>query len=182
MSAAARRYAEALADVAFERGQTIEIEQELGGYAELFATNRELYDTFASPIVSQREKRKILDAVIDQTQPGEVTANLLQLLLHNYRLHEIVSVHREFRRAVNRREGVVPAEVTTAAPIDQAEQRLLVRQLEDLTGKRVEARFASDPALIGGVITRLGSVVYDGSIRKRLETIKQQLKRDGTAS
>ena len=181
-TAAARRYAEALADVAFERGQTIEIERELSLFADLFTENDELRQAFASPVISQRQKRNILDAVIEQTRPGDVTVNLLRLLLRNSRLHQITAVHREFRNAVYRREGVIPAEVTTAVPIDQREQQILVRQLEDVSGKRVEAIFKSDPALIGGVITRLGSVVYDGSIRTQLETIKQELKYDGTTS
>ncbi|HEU4390209.1 MAG TPA: ATP synthase F1 subunit delta [Blastocatellia bacterium] len=181
-TAAARRYAEALADVAFERGQTIDIQQELGAFADLFTRNDELRDTFSSPVIPQRQKRKVLDAVIELTRPGDVTTNLLRLLLRNNRLHHIKAVDRAFRDAVNRREGVVPAEFTTATPIDQKDQQLLVRQVEEVTGKRVEPRFNSDPALIGGVITRVGSVVYDGSIRTRLETIKNELKSEGTTS
>lgn len=182
MSAAiARRYAEALADVAIARGLTSQIEAELRGYADIFATNRELYDAFASPIVSQADKQRLLRAIVERTRPNEVVGNLLTLLLRHYRLHQIEAVYWQFRRTMNGRQGIVSAEVTTAAPVDADEQDLLLRQLEQMTGKRVEAQFKTDPSLIGGAVTRIGSTVYDGSIRTRLESIKEELKHGGGA-
>jgi F-type H+-transporting ATPase subunit delta len=182
MSAAARRYAEALADVAFANGTTVEVEVELRAFAELFSTNRELREAFASPVVSRKDKKKVLGAIIDRTKPSGLLANLLHLLLRNYRLHQTPDVYREFKNEINKRGGVIPAEVTTASRIGPEEQRLLVGRLEQITGSRIEAKFKEDPALLGGAITRVGSVVYDGSIRTRLERIKRQLKEEGGAS
>lgn len=178
-TAAARRYADALADVAVARGAASQIDEELRAYADMFSANRELCDTFASPIVSQAEKQSILRAIVQRTGPGEIVANLLSILLRHHRLHQIGEVYQRFRRIMNDRQGIVPAEVTTAMPVDSGQQEALRRRLEQMTGKRVEIEFSVDPTLIGGAVTRIGSTVYDGSIRTRLESIKEELKRGG---
>lgn len=182
MSVAARRYAGALADIAVARGLAPQIDEELRGYAQMFAENRELYDTFASPVVSQAEKQKILQAVVERTRPGAIISNLLALLLRHHRLHNITAVYKHFRRTMNERQGIVSAEVTTAMPVDEGEREMLRRRLEQMTGSNVEIRFRTNPSLIGGAVTRIGSVVYDGSIRTRLESIKEELKQGGGAS
>ena len=100
-------------------------------------------------------------------------------MLSHYRLHDLTEVHEQFRRAINRRRGIALAEVTTASPATQAAQDMLTSRLQELVGKQVQVQFKTDPALIGGAVTRLESVVYDGSIRTQLQTVKQRLK-EGT--
>lgn len=172
----ARRYAEALADAALAHGQVSQIDADLHAFAEMMSASRELYDLFASPVVSQRDKSKVLDAIIARGRPTQMTSNLLRLMLTNHRLHHIKHIYEQFRRIINERAGVVVAEVTTAQPIGPAEQASLSRRLEKMTGKQVQFQFKTDPSLIGGVVTRIGSVVYDGSVRTQLQEIKQQLK------
>jgi F-type H+-transporting ATPase subunit delta len=133
---------------------------------------------FASPALSHREKSSVLESLIERTQPGKVTANLLRTLLKNYRLHYLDVVHEQFRREINRRRGVVPAEVTTAGLVAPEDRQALARRLEEMTGNRVEIEFRTDPSLIGGAVARIGSVVYDGSIRTQLQTVRQRLKQD----
>ena len=174
--AIARRYAEALADAAIGRNEVEQVDAELRAFAEMVRANRELYDLFASPVVSQRDKGKVLDAIINRARPGQMTVNLLRVMLVNYRLHYLGEVYDQFRRIINERSGVVVAEVTTAQPIGSAEQASLGRRLQEMTGKQVQFQFKTDPSLIGGVVTRIGSVVYDGSVRTQLQEIKQQLK------
>lgn len=172
----ARRYAEALADAAIARGQVEAIDSDVRAFVEVMRDSRELYDLFASPIVSQHDKSKVLDAIIDRTRPNPMTANLLRTMLNNYRLHHLSEMYDQFRRIINERAGVVVAEVTTAQPLGQSEQAQLSRKLEGMTGKQVQFQFKTDPELIGGVVTRIGSVVYDGSVRTQLQGIKQKLK------
>jgi F-type H+-transporting ATPase subunit delta len=174
--AVARRYAEALADVAFAGNQAETIEQELRELAKMFLPGSELRGLFANPIISQADKRKVLKSIIDRTHPTPTTVNLLNLLLAHYRLHNLTVVEEQFHREVNKRNGIVPAEVTTAAPMGRAEQEKLARRLKEMTGSTIQMQFKTDPSLIGGAVTRLGSVVYDGSIRTQLETIKNKLK------
>ena len=177
--AIARRYAEALADVAIAHNQVEQMDAEVGAFAQMIRDSRELHDVFASPVVSQEQKRSVLDAVIERTGVSAMIANLLRTMLSHYRLHDLTEVHEQFRRAINRRRGIALAEVTTAVPASQEAQDKLTRKLQELVGKQVQIQFKTDPALIGGAVTRLESVVYDGSIRTQLQTVKQRLK-EGT--
>jgi F-type H+-transporting ATPase subunit delta len=174
--AIARRYAEALADVAISRNQVEQIDNEVHTFADMIRGSRELYDLFASPIVSQTDKARVLDVLVARTRPGPMTANLLRTMLSHHRLQHLNVVYEQFRREMNERKGVVLAEVTTAQPVGAAEQERLSRELTAMTGKQVQFEFKSDPALIGGVVTRIGSVIYDGSIRTQLQEIKHRLK------
>ena len=174
--AVARRYAEALADVAFERNAVDKIAGELRAFAEMVEAHEDLRNLFANPVVSQSEKAGVLDALIARVGPGDYTANLLRALLGNDRLHYLTQVYEQFVREVNERHGVVVAHVTTAAPIGPAERERLARKLREMTGKQVEFEIETDPSLIAGVVTRVGSVVYDGSVRTQLLDIKQKLK------
>jgi len=85
-------------------------------------------------------------------------------------------MYEQFRREMNKRKGLVVAEVTTASEVGASEQERLGITLEKMTGKRVEFKFKTDPSLVGGVVTRIGSVVYDGSVRTQLREIKERLK------
>jgi len=177
----ARRYAEALADVAIARKQLEQIDRDVRVFAEMTKSSRELHDLFASPIVSLTDKRRVLDALIDRVGTGQLTANLLRTMLNHHRLQHLAEVYEQFRREINERKGVVVAEVTTAADVGHSEQEKLGRTLEKLTGKKVEFTFKSDPSLIGGLVTRIGSVVYDGSVRTQLQEIKERLKERDSA-
>ena len=113
--AVARRYAEALADVATDHNQVEHIDNEVRVFAEMMKSSRELHDTFASPIVSQSDKLKVLEALIARTATGQLTANLFRTMLSHYRLHHVAEVYEQFRREINERKGLIVAEVTTAA-------------------------------------------------------------------
>ena len=180
--AVARRYAEALADVAIAHDQVDQFDAEVGAFARLMADSRELHDLFASPIVSQSDKGQVLEAIIERARPGQMTANLLRTLLRHYRLHHLVAVYEQFQREINERRGMVLAQVTTALPVGRAEQDALGNRLREMTGKQVQLEFKTDPELIGGVVTRVGSVVYDGSIRTQLQAMRQKLKQESSKS
>lgn len=179
--AMARRYAEALADAATAHNQVEQIDAELSVFAEMMKTSPELHDTFASPIVSMTDKLRLLEALIARSRAGRMTANLLRTMLSHYRLHYVVEVYEQFRREINERKGLIVAEVITAAEVGASEQAKLGRTLEEMTGKQVEFKFKTDPSLIGGVVTRIGSVVYDGSVRTQLEEIRERMKRGESA-
>ena len=172
----ARRYADAVADVAIAKNQVEQIEGELSAFAHMVKSSHELYEVFASPIISNEQKGKVLAALIDRAKPSQTTANLLRVMLNNYRLHYIETVYDQFKRAMNERRGQVSAEVTSAAPLAEADKNLLSRKLTEVTGKKVELTYKTDPEIIGGIITRIGSIAYDGSIRTQLQTVKQRLK------
>jgi F-type H+-transporting ATPase subunit delta len=177
----ARRYAEAMVDVAISRNEVEPIDNELRVFAGSMKASRELYDVFASPIVSQTDKLSLLNALIARLNIGQMTANLLRTMLKHYRLHHVAEVYEQFRRKMNERKGLIVAEVATATQVGAAEQARLGRTLEQMTGKQVEFKFHTDASLIGGVVTQIGSVVYDGSVRTQLQAIKERLKRGDKA-
>jgi len=174
--AVARRYAAPLADVALAHNKADQIDSELALFADMIGTNRELLDLFASPVISQDSKGEVLDAILERTRPDKLTANLLRTLLRNYRLQYVGAVREEFRREMNARKGIVVAHVATAAPVTTSQQESLGRRLSEMTGKQIQLEFKTDPALIGGVVTRIGSMVYDGSIKTQLSGFEQRLK------
>ena len=172
-----RRYAEAMADVAIDRNEVESIDAELRAFAEAVKSSNELYNVFSSPIVTPPDKLNLLNALIDRLRIGNLTANLLRAMLANYRLHYVAEVYEQFRRRINERRGLIIAEVAVAGEVGAAEQAKLGRTIEQITGKQVEFKFTNDSSLIGGVVTRIGSVVYDGSVRTQLQVIKERLKR-----
>ena len=107
--AIARRYAEALADVATARNQVEQIDNELSVFADMLKASPELHDMFASPIVSLTDKLKVLEALIARTKAGQMTANLLRTMLSHYRLHHLAEVYEQFRREINERAGLIAA-------------------------------------------------------------------------
>lgn len=172
----ARRYAEAVADVAVAQNQVEQIDAELKTFVQMMKSSRELHDVFASPVLSNEQKSKVLAALIERAKPSQAIANLLKVMLHNYRLHNLDAVYEQFKREISERQGLLAAEVITAQTLSVEEQNVLRGRLQELTGKQVQVQFKTDATLIGGVITKIGSVEYDGSIRTQLETVKQKLK------
>src|SRR6185312_10424387 len=108
--AIARRYADALADAATARNQVEKIDNDVRVFAGMMTSSPELHDTLASPIVSKSDKLRVLNALIERMHPDQMTANLLRTMLSHDRLHFIVEVYEQFRRAINEREGLIIAE------------------------------------------------------------------------
>jgi F-type H+-transporting ATPase subunit delta len=171
----ARRYASALADVVTARGEAGEVREELNAWEEMMRSNAQLLEVFRHPTIPYERKRGVLDALVARSRVRPTTANFLQVLLQNHRLADLQEINRQFALELDRRTGVVTADVTTARPVPDAEREALRARLGQLTGRNVRLRFAVDEDLIGGVVTRIGSTVYDGSVRGQLEQIRQRM-------
>jgi len=171
----ARRYAVALADVVMSRGEAREVREELSAWEELMRANPQLLEIFRHPTIPYEQKRGVLGELIQRSRPRPTTANLLQVLLQNQRLADLSEINRQFALELDRRSGVVSAHVTTARPISQDEQEALRAKLSKLTGSTVRLQFEVDDELIGGVVTRIGSTVYDASVTRHLERMREKL-------
>ena len=171
----ANRYARALADVMIERGEVSEVHRELERFVEVLKANDALLDLFENPVVPVEKKREVLGELLKDFVQRETTSNFLRLLLENHRLHRLEVLLRSLERELDERSGIVSAEVTTARPITDQERELLRDRLHKAIGREVRLKFRTDPAVIGGVVTRIGSTVYDGSIRNQLAQIREQL-------
>lgn len=175
MQTVARRYATALADVVTARGEAQAVQQELRDWEQLMQSNEQLMEVFRNPTIPYEQKRKVLNALIARARVRPTTANFLQVLLQNQRLPELSEVNRRFAQVLDERSGVVSAEVTTARPVPPSTQESLRTKLAAMTGKNVRLSFTTDEELIGGIVTRIGSTIYDGSVRNQLQQVKERL-------
>ena len=171
----ARRYASALADVALERGQAREVQEELLAWEKLFQASPMLQEVFRNPTIAMDKKRAVLNKIIERVKPGTTTVNFLKVLLQNQRLTELGEINRKFAEILDVRAGMVAARVTTARSVPESAQQSLHAKLLSLTGKKVRIDFTTDPDLIGGLVTRIGSTVYDGSVRNHLRQIREKM-------
>lgn len=171
----ARRYAAALADVVTKQNETGKIKIELKTWEDLMNANANLREVFGNPAISQPEKEKVLESLIEKTKPAPTTANFLRVLLRNGRLTELGPINSRFESVLEERAGIVSAKITSARPLGEGEKRELQTSLEKMTGKRVNLNFDIDREIIGGVVTTIGSTVYDGSVKTQLQNLKQQM-------
>jgi F-type H+-transporting ATPase subunit delta len=173
----ARRYATALADIVTERGEAAAVLKELSDWERMIAENANLREVFANPTISYEQKRKVLNELISRTRVRPTTANFLQVLLKNQRLTELAEINRKFAEVLDERSGVVAAEVVTAHPVPDNVKQAIHSRLKALTGKEVRLNFETNDVIIGGLVTRIGSTVYDGSIKTQLELLATRLAR-----
>jgi F-type H+-transporting ATPase subunit delta len=171
----ARRYAAALADVVMGRNEAGEVRAELSAWESMMQGNADLLEVFRNPTIPYEQKRNVLGALIERTHVRPTTANFLQVLLRNQRLADLHEINKRFAWELDKRSGVVVAQVTTARPVPASVQESLVESLSNLTGQRVRLQFSVEDDLIGGVTTRIGSTVYDGSVRTQLQQIRQRM-------
>ena len=171
----ARRYASALADVVLERGEAREVQEELVAWEKMFQASPVLPEVFRNPTIPLDKKRAVLNKLIDRSKPKPTTANFLKVLLQNQRLTDLGEINQKFAEILDLRAGMVAATVTTARTVAENAQHDLHAKLLSVTGKKVRINFMTDPELIGGLVTRIGSTVYDGSVRNHLQQIKARM-------
>jgi F-type H+-transporting ATPase subunit delta len=171
----ARRYASALADVSIEKGEANEVKQELQDWDALLRANTNLQEVFRNPTIALDQKRAVLNKLIERARPRPTTANFLKVLLQNQRLTELPDINQKLTEILDERAGMIAATVTTARPVAESSRQNLISRLSTLTRKKVRVDFKEDPDLIGGLITRIGSTVYDGSVRTQLQQFRDKM-------
>ena len=171
----ARRYANALADVVTKTSDVDSVRNELKTWETMISANTDLQTAFSNPAISQVNKEKVLENLIEKTKPTRTTSNFLRVLLRNNRLTEIGAINEKLTSVLEERSGAVSAQITSARSLSEAEKSEMQTNLSKLTGKTVSLNFATDETLIGGVVTRIGSTVYDGSVKTRLAELKHQM-------
>lgn len=169
----ARRYAEAAFEIA-ERDDSMEAWVAALGVADERLTGEEAMRLLSNPSVSAAARVEVLERILGDDVSG-APRNLLALMIRRGRFEQLPAVIREFGRLYRQREGIVEATVTAASVLDAAELESLQARLESLTGARVELEQAVDPAVLGGVVVRVGDQLIDGSVRGRLERLRNDL-------
>jgi len=171
----AKRYAKALLSLAEKAGETSKVKEDLGAVAAAYAESKSLQSVFMNPVFSTTDRAKVLSGLLEQVKVSELSGRFLDLLVKKRRFGYIREVSAAYSDLLDVMQGRVKASVTTAEPLDQAEIGKLTDRIRSLVGMEVDVKVDVDPSLIGGVRTRIGSTLYDGSIASQLGQIRKAL-------
>jgi len=171
----AARYAKALLDVSREEGDPQAVEREFVAFVSLAAGYEPLARVFANPSIPVQRKVALVEALAARADLGPIVRKLVLLLAGRDRLVLLPDLLEEYRSRLLDLLNVVRAEVTSAVPLPAGAAEAIGRAIEQRTGREVAMTSRVDATLIGGVVTRIGSVVYDGSVKRQLEKMKDAL-------
>jgi len=177
LSAVATRYAKALADVTTSAAglQPDVALNQLRAFEAALAASHELQNALNTPAVPASRKRVVVARIAGILKLSLIARNFLFVLIDHRRIALLGEILHSFELIVDERLGFARAEVSSPRELTESQRGAISGQLERLTGKRIRMRFAVDPALIGGVVARIGSTVYDGSVRGQLQTLGRRL-------
>jgi F-type H+-transporting ATPase subunit delta len=176
MRSSAARYARALLDVAIKESDPARAEQELAAFVELVQQHPDLQRTFANPVVSAADKRAVVQQILDRLKPTSPVGKLVPLLATRGRLALLPDLLDMYRERLMEHQNVLRAEVTTAVALSPERVAQLQQRLATATGRVVTMTTKVDASIIGGVVTRIGSTVYDGSVATQLARVKDRLE------
>src|SRR5262249_23169915 len=148
---------------------------QLGGFVAAYRASAELRNLLASPAVGKADKRGVAEKLAGRLAAGPAVRNFLFVVIDHQRTRLLPEIFEAFGRVVRERQGIAEAEVISPSPLDEGQKREMTRALERLTGKKVQARFSIDPQLLGGAAVRVGDTIYDGSLRSRLNELRERL-------
>jgi F-type H+-transporting ATPase subunit delta len=176
MAAFVSRYAQAFLDVVTERNlDAAALDAQFADFEATLAGSPELKTFFANPAVPAAQKVAILDKLNEKIGLQKELRNLLAVLINNDRIGLVHEVAASYRTLLQQRLGIRQAEIVTARALAADEKKSLLEGVGKLAGTRVEASFTEDASILGGAVVRIGSTVYDGSVRGRLERLKEVL-------
>ena len=171
----ATRYAKALLDLGIERGEVETFQTHLNNFSDLVEASSELKTVIINPSIGISERRAVMSALTERLGCTEMVRNFIFLLLDKNRLGLIEQIARAFNKAVDLHLGNLRAQIHSAEPLNDSEVDAIRRAIVRMTGKTVLLETHTNPELVGGVVTTIGSVVYDGSVRTQLETLRNQV-------
>ena len=176
MAAFVSRYAHAFADVVTAaKLDTAAIEVQLSDFLATWKGSPELREFLENPAIPAVQKVSVLDRLNAKLKLMKELRNLIAVLISNDRIGHVGEVAQAYRRLLQEQLGIRPAEIVTARELDPKEREALVAEIAKLAGSKIEASFTLDGSILGGTVVRIGSTVYDGSVRGRLERLKEAL-------
>ncbi len=176
MASVASTYARAFADVVLSA--RIDANVAIGGLREisrLLAESSDLRRVWENPAVPADQKRRLLDAIVQQEGIERHVRNLIAVLIDHRRIQFLERITQQLEKELDARFGFAEAQITSARELGDAEKRALESQIEKATGKKVRAQFGLDASLLGGAVVRVGSTIYDGSVKGQLEKIREAI-------
>jgi F-type H+-transporting ATPase subunit delta len=176
MASVASTYARAFADVVLSSRLDADGSiAELRTIANLLAESAELRRVWENPAIPADQKRRVLDVIAERDRISTPVRNLVAVLIDHRRIHFLQPIIRQLEKELDARLGFAEAEITSARTLDDPEKREFEVQVGKLTGKKVRARYQQDASLLGGAVVRVGSTIYDGSVKGQLERIREEI-------
>jgi F-type H+-transporting ATPase subunit delta len=175
LKSASLQYANALADVALAQGAADAALKQLGDFAAAFEVSGELRNFLTSPGVPREAKHGVIEKIAARIGAGKIIRNFLFVIADHQRTHILPEILTTFEDVVRQRQGIAEAEVSSATELSAAQKKKFSQTLESLTGKKIQAKYSLDPALIGGAVVRVGDTIYDGSVRNSLNEMRARL-------
>jgi len=176
LASIAGTYARAFADVVL--GERLDAKRAIGGVRRvsgLLAESPNLRRVWENPAVPVEQKRHLLDAIVQREGIEKPVRNLVAVLIDHRRVQYLEQIAQQLEKELDARLGFAEAEVSSARELGDTEKRSLEGKIEKVTGKKVRARFGLDATLLGGVMVRVGSTIYDGSVKGQLERIREAI-------
>ena len=176
MSALTLRYAHAFASVAASNHLDVNVlQQQLRDFSDTLAGSHELREVLINPSIPGEQKLKVLDAIAARIGMVPQVRNFIAVIVDHQRLDELDEILAEYHEIADEQSGLAEAEITSAHPLNDEDRAQLEAQVARVVGGRVRASYRQDATLLGGAVVRIGSTVYDGSLRGQFQQLKQKL-------
>jgi F-type H+-transporting ATPase subunit delta len=176
MASVASTYARAFADVVMDTHLDADRSiAQLRTIASLLTESADLRRVWENPAIPAEQKRKVLDVIAQRDEISKQVRNLVAVLIDHRRVHFLEPIIRQLEKELDARLGFAEAEITSARALADAEKREFETQVGKLTGKKVRAHYEQDSTLLGGAVLRIGSTIYDGSVKGQLERLKEAI-------
>jgi len=175
LKSASLQYATALADIVLEQGAAEPARKQLQEFRAAYEESAELRNFLVSPAIPRDAKHGVIEKIVARLGASKIIRNFLFVMSDNQRVHLLPDIVDTFEQVLEQRQGVAEAQVTSPLELTDVQKSSLVRTLERVSGKKIQARYSLDPGLLGGVLVRIGDMIYDGSVRNRLNQLRARL-------
>jgi len=175
LRSASLQYANALADVVLPQGAAEPTRKQLADFEVAYTESAELRNFMASPAVPREAKHGVIEKLVARLGASRIIRNFLFVIVNNQRAHLLSEIAASFEQVLRQRQGVAEAEVSSATPLSDKQKTALLRNLESVTGKKIQANYSLNPELLGGAVVRVGDTIYDGSVRNQLNRLRERL-------
>lgn len=175
MKSASLQYANALADIVLAQDGAGAAIKQLSEFEAVYKESAELRNFLASPAVDRSAKHGVIEKLSARIGASKIVRNFLFVVIDHQRAHALPEIIETFGEVVRQRQGIAEAEISSAVELSANQKAEFEFTLERLTGKRVEAKYSLEPALLGGAVVRIGDTIYDGSVRNRLNELRARL-------
>jgi F-type H+-transporting ATPase subunit delta len=175
LKALAERYAGALVEVALENKQADQVKKELAAFAAMIRESAELHAFLSNPSIARASKHAAIEQLVARMGASRTLRNYLFVIVDQRRAGLLPEIEQAFSALLDARQGITQAMVTSAADLTANERAELDATLAKLTGRKVQAQFKTDPTLIGGAVVKIGSTIYDGSVRSQLDRLRARM-------